>query len=203
MAGPNFIGILRFIRGVNEAQDAMAFISQDAHHDDVTVWITKTVIDKLFPLFIRNQFPWMQGLNTVSEIYHFKAVSSFNGYPITNFDHPVIIVLPYDPARLNGVSPNDLRIAWYDTDAQQWKLIQDHTVVNKSNHTIANTTTHFSYFAVVYDNRLVQQTGTLGIVDEKSVKKLPVVKQTPTQKLTHEQKHKKASQKRCFLFICW
>lgn len=94
--------------------------------------------------------PWQQGLNTVGEIFKFSALSAFNGYQVATLDHPAIIMMHYDPARLFGHSPNELRIAWYNEQTKKWEILDKNTVVKSSESLIANTTTHLGLFAVVY-----------------------------------------------------
>lgn len=60
------------------------------------------------------------------------------------------IIIPYDPTLLNRINPLNLRIAYYDTNINKWKLLQNNTVFDIVNHTLSNTTKQFSYFAVVY-----------------------------------------------------
>lgn len=95
-------------------------------------------------------FPWEQGYNTVGEIYYFSATSAFNGYPVNELEAPATILLRYDPAKLFGISTQALRIGWFDPQRKQWKVLDNNTVIKPEENLIANTSTKFGYYAVVY-----------------------------------------------------
>jgi len=196
-AGPNFVGIPDFIFNNSLGQNAMVLIGNDASTIDVAVTINKLSGNALIHLLPIDPFPWMQGLNTVSDIYQFNSVSAFNGYAFNQYDKPVTVVLSYDPAMLHGVNPNKLRIAWYDTTANKWKLLENNTVLNQTNHTIANTTTTLTYFAIVYPprsfNTRIKVLGANAFNEKNALhgNHLPNILNTQNNKKT------------CILFICW
>jgi CSLREA domain-containing protein len=137
-SGPNFVGTEQFIQNTGSDQKVEAFMSKNTSHDDVYVAIQEQTPDSLLSKKI--SFPWDQGLNIVGKIYDFTSVSAFNGYPIWEFDNPATIILSYDPTLLHGISPQQLRIAWYDPGSGRWQVLQWNTVLNEANHTLANTT---------------------------------------------------------------
>lgn len=175
-AGPHAVGGSGSVTGDDANLGVQALMNSNVHHDDVYLTIAKQNTNTLMGNNI--SFPWAQGMNTASEIYNFTAVSAFNGYPIPTFDHPATVILSYDPAKLNGVSPDHLRIAWFDPTIKQWEILHDNSVINPQTHTIANTTTHFSYFTVVFEsNNLEQDSSTvLGVSTSSDVS----LKPTPT-----------------------
>src|SRR5258708_2597384 len=153
-AGPNRVGSPTFISGTGEAINALAFISNAAIHDDVHIFITKqSILDLLLYLI---PFPWVNGFNTASEIYQYKALASFNGYPVQQFDSPVTVVLPYDPQKLHGFNPANLRIAFFNSKTKKWEIEMATTVVNTSRHTVGTTVSGFSYFVIVYPQNVQQ-----------------------------------------------
>lgn len=179
-------------------------ISDTSSNIDLTVSVQETSPTVLSSASVNIPFPWQQGFNTVSEIFNFSAVSSFNGYPVTTLEHPATIILSYDPAKLNGRNPNSLRIAYFDEAANRWKTIAYNTVLNTSEHTIANTTTVFSYYTVVYPRGggNVQKNT---IQSEKIL--VPKIKPVPKQEMKSQAKIPKVSEKpkekKCFLWICF
>jgi hypothetical protein len=52
------------------------------------------------------------------------------------------VIFTYNPDNLNGVSEDNLCVMWYDTDNGIFELVN--SVVDKNNHTVMFTTTHFS-----------------------------------------------------------
>jgi hypothetical protein len=208
IAGPNHVGITSFIMGRGTAGDAMAYIPDNAHHDDIYLTIDEVSLNDLSNRR-KIPFPWSQGWNLVGDIYNFNAVSSFNGFPIPQFDHPAMVVLPYNLAKLKGISPKNLKIGWYDTSTKKWKVLPSRiTVINQLAHTIASTTKNFSYFAVVYPNQ--NQTSVLGASVEK-LKPVTTLAPTPTtvptqtltQTLAPQQTQPIAKPKSCFLWWCF
>lgn len=142
-----------FTSGTGNTDDANLFI--EPHPGDMQLNVKIELTDpftmkdsdsaKLIPL------PWQQGFNTVGSIFDFTATSTFNGYPVTTLDHPAIIMMHYDPARLFGHAPTDLKIVWFNDQTGKWEIVNDKTIVlDQSQHLIANTTTHMGYYAVVY-----------------------------------------------------
>ena len=67
----------------------------------------------------------------------------------TTFDPPITITVDYDPALLGeGVSQNDLVLAYYDVESGQWVTLQN-IVVDSVTHTVSATVSHFTQFAVI------------------------------------------------------
>src|SRR5581483_9231993 len=97
-----------------------------------------------------SSLPKIPGYKTVSSVYEYDALSSFNGYPESLFDKPVMIVLPYDPALLGGKSANSLQIISYNKATKTWVPITTNLVIDQINHTIATTVKTFTYFVVGY-----------------------------------------------------
>ncbi|HSX09673.1 MAG TPA: alpha/beta hydrolase-fold protein, partial [Candidatus Saccharimonadales bacterium] len=162
-AGPNFVGAQHFISSALTGQDAVAFIGNDSTSVDVALTIERLFGNSLISQLPIDPFPWMQGLNTVSDIYHFNALSAFNGYLFNHFSKPVTVILSYDPSKLKGINPNRLRLARYDLTKNRWVVLQKNTVLNVAHHTIANVTTDLTYFAVVYPtNYTYSQVRVLG-----------------------------------------
>jgi len=65
------------------------------------------------------------------------------------FDPPITITMEYDPEELpEGVSPEDLVLAYYDDDLGEWVELTDITV-DPSNNTVSGLTSHFTQFAVL------------------------------------------------------
>ncbi len=146
--GPHYIGVPGYI--FNSDNTILANVSNTAFHDDVLF-----TIQKLSPGdFLQNNklgvFPWAQGFNIVSDIVQFKALSSFNGYPVNESDKPFSIILTYDFIKLGGISPKSLRLIWFDTSNSRWRALPQNTVLNEQTRTIANTTTNTGFYAVGY-----------------------------------------------------
>jgi hypothetical protein len=203
MAGPHHVGTVSFIQG---AGNGKAFISNNAVHDDVNVSIQKAQISDLENTSSPIPFPWVQGFNTVSDIYNYSVISAFNGYPIPVFDKPVTVILPFNASLLpSGEKPS---LAWYDTLANRWKVLPT-TVINWQQREIAGTTTKFSYFAVVYPRKqaVLPKTATLGTTIAVQDISATLVPKTKPKLLDRSSKagssHLLSSKKKCFLFICW
>lgn len=96
--------------------------------------------------------PWVQGLNLVGGVIQFNAVSAFNGYPVTQLVKPATIIMTYDPTKLNGRSPNLLRIGWFNPTTKRWQVLNNNTVIKPGENLIANTTVNLGYYAVVLPN---------------------------------------------------
>lgn len=140
LAGPHHSGEPNFVHGIDTAGSAMFFATNLAHHDDLYVEIHLRTPTDLATQHI--PFPWAQGFNTAGPIYQFQAFSSFNGYPITTFDSPVSIFVPFTKPR------KSLRLAWYNPDSKRWKIVSS-PIVHQSIYLIT-TVKRISYFAVVY-----------------------------------------------------
>lgn len=126
------------------------FIAKDASHDPLNVSVHHLTFTDLMNEPKPVPFPWSQGFNITGEVYDFKALSAFNGYPIGEFDKPVTIVVPYDPLMLHGKNPRSLRVLYFDTASRKWRVLKSPPVIDYVNHTIATTTKTFSYFVVGY-----------------------------------------------------
>lgn len=158
--------------------------------------------------------PWSQGYNIAGDVFSFTAVSAFNGYPVTTLDHPATIMLHFDPAKLAGHSVKDLRIGWYNPVTKKWQLLNANTVVKPGENLIANTTTKFGYYTVLFVNGsggyspvLGAQTHADGGDLQKSV--LPSAEPTQERVVTVVPTRvpvvpvAKKPSKTCFLFVCW
>ena len=67
----------------------------------------------------------------------------------STFDPSIIVTMSYDPDTLpDGVAPEDLVLAYYDSSVEEWITLDD-IVVDVVNHTIIGTTNHFTEFAVL------------------------------------------------------
>lgn len=208
-AGPHFTGVSQFIAGAGDAANALTFIANTAIHDDIHVIITK-----INPFTILNiPLPWTLGFTTVGDIFEYQAFSSFNGYLIFQFDTPVTIVLPYDPSKLHGLSPQKLRIAFFNTSIKKWQLVPHSVVVNTQKHTVATIVKSFGYFVVVYP-KIGNTTASTSVLSAETVNMAaqPVNSPTviPTEKtiVTKTQpkpakQTKPAANSHCFLFICF
>lgn len=58
------------------------------------------------------------------------------------------ITFHYDPAKLGDNSEDDLAVMWYDEANGEYVSYEDETVIDKQNHTVSYTTTHFSTYMV-------------------------------------------------------
>ena len=58
------------------------------------------------------------------------------------------ITFHYDPAKLGDNSEDDLAIMWYDEANEEYVSYEDETVIDKQNHTVSCTTTHFSTYLI-------------------------------------------------------
>jgi hypothetical protein len=87
------------------------------------------------------------GLSLLGTSYEFKCFDT-SGNPITAFDQPVTITISYDQAALNGMSEDSLIIYYFDTADSTWKAVTP-CVVDKVNHTVTITVSHFTQFGVL------------------------------------------------------
>ena len=75
------------------------------------------------------------------------AVADFGPDGIT-FDKPVEVTLSYDPGSLpENASPDDLIMAYYDEELEEWVELADITV-DTANHTVTGKVKHFTIFAI-------------------------------------------------------
>lgn len=147
--GPHYEGEQSVvISGTLESSNAQVIANTDASVHDIHITIDHESPKKLVEDNIK--LPWQQGFNIAGEIFHFTSLSAFNGYPINQFDKPVIISIPYNPEKIKNIDPKKLKIGYYDSKKKKWKTIPNNNVINTKNHTIANTTKEFTYFTVVY-----------------------------------------------------
>lgn len=136
--------------GLLNSKSAKMLVQRDASSMDLKIRIHHDVVSSIFNKLATLPLPWQQGFNTVGEVYNYSAVAAFNGYPVTQLDKPVTLILPYDPNKLYGRNHKTLRIAFYNSEKKRWQIIPNNTVINTEQHTIANTTNKFGYYAVVY-----------------------------------------------------
>jgi hypothetical protein len=87
------------------------------------------------------------GLSLLGTSYEFNCYDN-NGNPVTTFNQPVTITIDYDPTALNGMSEDSLIIYYYDTADSTWKAVTP-SVVDKINHTLTITVSHFTQFGVL------------------------------------------------------
>lgn len=142
-----------FITGTGETGEVQVYIPKAATPHDLHIEFKKVNILDMFsnPKEIV-PFPWMQGYNTAGEIYQINVLSAFNGYPIIDFNAPGVVIVPFDPDVLASrkIATDRLRIAVFNTSTRKWEILKENTVVNWSNHTLANISQRYGYFAVVY-----------------------------------------------------
>lgn len=206
-AGPHLLGLAQYIQGTGDAAGTAIFIPKDSVSLDLFMMIDRVADNTLLNQLVSNPFPWMEGLNTASEIYYFNAISAFNGYPVTQSLQPVSIVLPYYPERLYNHDPHTLRIAEYDPTTNKWEILKNNTVLDTTNHTVANTTKDFTYFAVVYPTTYTYPTVKVLAASANNViksdgKQIQTKVTQAVQKLIPNSSSKKTTQQ-CFFFICW
>ncbi len=72
-----------------------------------------------------------------------RAVNITSG---KDFDKATIS-FEYNPNGLGGSDPNDLAVAWYNTDLERIEVLESQ--VNTSDHTVSIETTHFSEYVLV------------------------------------------------------
>lgn len=146
--GPHYIGQQNFIYGQGDAHTAGTFVNTTQSSNDVAVHIstlnTWQMIFQLMP------FPWMNKINTVSEVYDFQGLSAFNGYPIPQFDLPATIILPYNPALLNGRAVPNLKIFQYVAEKKRWQALTSPIVIDYVHQKLATTVKNFRPFVVGY-----------------------------------------------------
>lgn len=59
------------------------------------------------------------------------------------------ITFQYNPEALGETSEEDLAIVWFDEANNQFVIYEDETILDKENHTLSYTTTHFSKYGIV------------------------------------------------------
>lgn len=151
--GPNAPPKTEFISGIGETSELQVYIPREATPHDLHIVFSKVDLLDMFrdPTKIV-PFPWMQGLNTAGDIYTIIPVSAFNGYPVVDITLPGIVIVPFDPEILvtRTISVDDLRIAIFNSQSHKWEVLEDNTVINWEEHTLANITERYGHFAVVY-----------------------------------------------------
>jgi len=201
--GPHAANTPAFIYGSGDAGNAGTYIGSDASSEDLHVLIQKLSLQSLAPL----PLPWTEGLDTGTDIYQFKAYSSFNGYSVPNFNKPVIISLPYDPKKASK-NLKSLKIGYLDKATNSWKILNSPMVINQSENEISTTTTFFTDFVVIYAHPNIQSASVQGAETAISPKVANFKKQnisgsSSTTGNTNHQSISPNNHKTCLLFICW
>ena len=141
-------------------------------------------------------FPWVNGLDIVSDITHLTAVSSFNGYPVEKTDKPFTLILSFDPKKVlaKNFFISDLKIAHYNKALKKWELVSNPIITIGNQFQLATTTTDFGLYAVVYP---WQNTNSLlpPVLGDQTEEKNEV-KPSPVPP-------RPSKPKSCFLFWCW
>jgi hypothetical protein len=147
MAGPDFVGTPQYFNGADAdgSQNVWVFISPTAVYDDLYITIKKASLADLETPGAVIPFPWSQGFNTVSEIYNFSAVSSFNGYPDNQLFGSATIILPYT----KPLPHKKIYIIEYNPTLHRWVPLTN-SIISPQARAVAATTTYFSYFTVAY-----------------------------------------------------
>lgn len=200
-AGQHYQGTNNMVlsNSTTDSQDAKLIFSGNSTVNDVYVTINK--VDPYILPENKIPLPWQHGFNTASDIFNFQPFYAFNGLSFPTFDNPVTIILKYDPSRLYGQNPQNLRIGFYDTTSKRWKTLPYNTIVNTSTNEIANVTRILSYFTVVYPRYIDKTTFIQPIVPTplqvptSSIKRHTQINQAATQK--------KVDNKHCIFFFCF
>lgn len=66
----------------------------------------------------------------------------------TEFD-TAVITFEYDEEALGDTPPENLAVMWYDEENKDYVIFDRDTVLDRENHTVSYTTTHFSTYLVV------------------------------------------------------
>lgn len=146
-AGPNHSGDDKWIYDDN-VPDVKVFISKEAVHDDVHLFIKNLDWKELLLKQPVVPYPWSQGINAIGGLLEIEAVSAFNGYAIPQFDGPVSLTIPYDPLSLKGRNPAALRIYIFDPASRKWKVNNAPVVVDAVHHTLSTTTKQLGYITI-------------------------------------------------------
>lgn len=94
---------------------------------------------------------------TIKSIYNVDIMSSnvvgLVGAPVeietsSDFD-TATITFTYDPSELDDTDEDDLSVMWYDEENDWYHILDQESVVDKINHTVSVTTTHFSKYMLV------------------------------------------------------
>ena len=89
--------------------------------------------------------PASGGFELLGSVYDFSAYDT-EGNPMTEFGEMITITLRYDPADLNGLLEQDLKILYYDTLLAGWVPIL--SVVDAVSLTVTGNTDHFTWFGI-------------------------------------------------------
>ena len=67
------------------------------------------------------------------------------------------ISFTYDPNELNDTDEDDLSVMWYDEENDWYHILDQESIVNKTDHTVSVTTTHFSKYMLVDSKKWYQK----------------------------------------------
>jgi len=153
-AGPSFVGTHGFIPNSHSEPNKQAsiYVDKSTHHDDLYIHHSDFGWRNILAFWNNPdevKLPWTQGFNTVSEISKIEAKASFNGYPVTETDHPFIVLLGYDKDKLGSIPKEQLKIAHFNETTKKWQTLTNPHVYTDNNQ-VATTTNKFGYFTVVY-----------------------------------------------------
>ena len=93
----------------------------------------------------------------IRNIYHedvfFSSLQGLVSVPIEitseNEFEKAEIVFKYDPEELGETAEEDLAVVWYDEENNKFVIYENETVLDKDNHTVSYTTSHFSKYGVI------------------------------------------------------
>lgn len=225
-AGPDFVGTVNMIQTNTQGAPTGVTVTNETHHDDMVVTVNQIKLEDLptalyimmtggnsnvphptpYPLV---PYPWSQGYNTVSEIYQVSAVAAFNGYPILTTDNPFTIQLAYDLTKLNGMDPQIIKVAYFDSDTNRWKVLIAPTVVDWVNHAIATTTRRLALYALVYPSGVgVSGSTSAAGAEDQSLPALPqpaTASNNSNNDLDKPSQTKSSSARRCYFWnlVCF
>ena len=101
------------------------------------------------------------------------------------FDPPITITFSYDPNNLpEGVSEQDLALAWFDKTASEWKLLED-SVVDTSKRDVTAHISHFTPYAIIIHQKPTPPTPT----PAPTVPSPAPVPSAPTPPYRHRHQH--------------
>ncbi len=174
-AGSSFVGLPTFISNGSQGETTGTVGQILLTSTTTQVDLNIKVQTESFNEVVQNNIivPWAQGLNTASEFVNFEAKFARKGDPFTSsLDNSATIQLTYDPKRLYGHSPKELRLAYWDSATRTWVVLKNNTVLDPINHRITNHSKFLGYYAVVYPTG-----GTTSIKKSSSV--LPAATSLP------------------------
>ncbi len=92
------------------------------------------------------------------------------------FDPHIIVTMTYDPSALpDGVTEEDLVLAYYDAESGEWVELAN-IVVDTENHTVSGTVSHFTQFAVL--GQAVEEEPVVAPTTEPTPPSEPVIEPT-------------------------